>query len=273
MNKNILELIDKFQPQAVHTPIDKCKLEQTLIDLFDSMFPLCTRLDDNLVREKLKVSANTLFENIAKLTDETFANEVVEDFFGNFSNLRNRLFKDAQCYVKNDPAAKSLEEVIITYPGFFALAVHRIAHNLHSLGVPLIPRLFSEFAHARVGIDIHPAAEIGKNFFMDHGTGIVVGETTKIGNNVKIYQGVTLGALYLEKNLSDVKRHPTVEDNVIIYSNATILGGETVIGHDSVIGGGAWLTHSVIPYSLVYNKVDVKVKTVKGFIEPDNYVI
>jgi len=100
MNKNILELIDKFQPQAVHTPIDKCKLEQTLIDLFDSMFPLCTRLDDNLVREKLKVSANTLFENIAKLTDETFANEVVEDFFGNFSNLRNRLFKDAQCYVK-----------------------------------------------------------------------------------------------------------------------------------------------------------------------------
>jgi serine O-acetyltransferase len=108
---------------------------------------------------------------------------------------------------------------------------------------------------------------------MDHGTGIVVGETTKIGNNVKIYQGVTLGALYLEKNLSDVKRHPTVEDNVIIYSNATILGGETVIGHDSVIGGGAWLTHSVIPYSLVYNKVDVKVKTVKGFIEPDNYVI
>jgi serine O-acetyltransferase len=133
--------------------------------------------------------------------------------------------------------------------------------------------LFSEVAHAKVGIDIHPGASIGKNLFMDHGTGIVIGETAVIGNNVKIYQGVTLGALYLEKNLSDVKRHPTVEDNVVIYSNATILGGETVIGHDSVIGGGAWLTHSVIPYSLVYNKVDVKVKTVKGFVEPDNYVI
>ena len=187
--------------------------------------------------------------------------------------MRERLYKDAACYLRNDPAAKSLEEVIISYPGFFALSIHRIAHELYTLGVPLIPRIFSEYAHSKVGIDIHPGATIGKNLFMDHGTGIVIGETTEIGNNVKIYQGVTLGAIYLEKKLSEVKRHPTVEDNVVIYSGATILGGSTVIGHDSTIGGGAWLTHSVIPYSLVYNKVDVKVKTVKGFEEPINYSI
>ena len=157
-----------------------------------------------------------------------------------------------------DPAAKSLEEVIITYPGFHALCMHRIAHELHLLGLPLFARLFSEHAHSKVGIDIHPAAKVGKNLFMDHGTGIVIGETAEIGDNVKIYQGVTLGALYVEKKLSDVKRHPTVEDNVVIYANATILGGNTVIGHDSSIGGGAWLTRSVIPYSVVTNPVDVK---------------
>ena len=162
---------------------------------------------------------------------------------------------------------------MITYPGFYALCAHRIAHALYQLGLPLISRLFSEYAHAKVGIDIHPAARIGKNFFMDHGTGIVIGETAEIGDNVKIYQGVTLGALYVEKKLSDMKRHPTVEDNVVIYANATILGGDTVIGHDSVIGGGSWLTQSVIPYSLVYNSVDVKIRTVRNFDEPNNFVI
>ena len=175
--------------------------------------------------------------------------------------------------MRNDPAAKSIEEVIITYPGFFALCAYRISHELHKLGVPLIPRLFSEYAHSKVGIDIHPAAKIGNDFFMDHGTGIVIGETTDIGSNVKIYQGVTLGALYVEKSLNNSKRHPTIEDNVVIYANATILGGDTVIGHDSTIGGGAWITGSVIPFSLVYNSVEVKVKTVKSFMQPNDFII
>lgn len=273
MNTNIYEKIDAFVPQAIRIPINKCDLEEALLSLFNSMFPVCSELDVCKLQDKLKKSAEILYENVENLTDKNFAEEAIAKFFEKLPVLRHRLYKDANCYLQNDPAAKSLEEVIITYPGFFALVVHRIAHELHSLNVPLIPRLFSEFAHARVGIDIHPAARIGKNLFMDHGTGIVIGETTDIGDNVKIYQGVTLGALYLEKKLSDVKRHPTVEDNVVIYSNATILGGDTVIGHDSVIGGGAWLTQSVIPFSLVYNKVDVKIRTVKDFVQPLDFSI
>ena len=273
MLKNTFELIDKFQPLPVQIPADKCKLEEVLETLFAQMFPVCEKVDLCNIHEKLKDCAVALNANIAKSVSQQFADEAVQRFFERFPQIQRRLYEDAKCYLRNDPAAKSLEEVIITYPGFFALGVHRIAHELHSIGAPLIPRLFSEYAHSKVGIDIHPAAKIGEKLFLDHGTGIVIGETSVIGNNVKIYQGVTLGALYVEKKLSGVKRHPTVEDNVVIYANATILGGETVIGHDSVIGGGAWLTQSVIPYSLVYNSVDVKIRTVKEFVEPFDFVI
>ena len=273
MIKKTFELINKFQPLPVQIPIDKCKLEEVVETLFSQMFPVCERIDMCNIHEKLRDCALALNVNIARLMDQQFADEAVYQFFVRFPEIQDLLYEDAKCYVKNDPAAKSLEEVIIAYPGFFALSIHRIAHELHVLGVPLVPRLFSEYAHSKVGIDIHPAAKIGKNLFLDHGTGIVIGETTEIGDNVKIYQGVTLGALYVEKKLSDVKRHPTVEDNVVIYANATILGGETVIGHNSTIGGGAWLTQSVIPYSLVYNSVDVKVRTVKGFVQPHDFVI
>lgn len=273
MTKKTIELINKFQPLPVQIPIDKCMLEEVIETFFSLMFPVCNRVDLCNVQDKLKGCAAVLSQNIAQLKGQHFADDVVENFFGHFSEIQNRLYEDAKCYLKNDPAAKSLEEVIITYPGFFALSVHRIAHELHLLGVPLIPRLFGEYAHAKVGIDIHPAARIGKNLFLDHGTGIVIGETSEIGDNVKIYQGVTLGALYVEKSLSDVKRHPTVENDVVIYSNATILGGETVIGHNSTIGGGAWLTQSVIPYSLVYNSVDVKIRTVKSFVQPHDFII
>jgi serine O-acetyltransferase len=273
MLHSAFESIDTFQPVPIHIPIDKHKLEDTVEVLFAQMFPVCENVDLENIRKSLKQCAAVLHENIAKLVDKELADKAVAGFFERFHTVKHQLFDDAHCYLKNDPAAKSLDEVIITYPGFFALSVHRMAHELHRLGVPLIPRLFSEYAHAKVGIDIHPAAKIGKNLFMDHGTGIVIGETSRIGDNVKIYQGVTLGALYVEKKLSDVKRHPTVEDNVVIYSNATILGGETVIGHDSTIGGGAWLTRSVIPYSLVYNSMDVKVRTVKDFVEPNDFVI
>lgn len=273
MLQKIFELIDDFSPQPIKIPLDKSELETIARSLFTWMFPVCDELKMINVRSGLMDAAIKLHANIARLIGNPQAEEKTEAFFSRLSGVRERLYKDAACYLRNDPAAKSLEEVIIAYPGFFALSIHRIAHELYTLGIPLIPRIFSEYAHSKVGIDIHPGATIGKNLFMDHGTGIVIGETTEIGNNVKIYQGVTLGAIYLEKKLSEVKRHPTVEDNVIIYSGATILGGSTVIGHDSTIGGGAWLTHSVMPYSLVYNKVDVKVKTVKGFEEPINYSI
>ena len=150
-----------------------------------------------------------------------------------------------------DPAAKSNEEVILSYPGLEAILVHRIANFLYINGVPVIPRIMSEHVHGKTGIDIHPGASIGESFFIDHGTGVVIGETCIIGDNVKIYQGVTLGALSVKKNLQNKKRHPTIEDNVTIYANATILGGETVIGKNSIIGGNTWVTESVLENSVI----------------------
>ncbi len=273
MTDKTYELIAQFTPQSIDIPIDKCELEKVIETLVSLMFPICDCPDSRDVQDGLREAAEKLHANIARLHNLEAADKKTEAFFQKLPALQQRLYKDAACYLRFDPAAKTLEEVIITYPGFFALCVHRIAHELHQLGLPLISRLFSEYAHSKVGIDIHPAAKIGKNFFMDHGTGIVIGETTEIGDNVKIYQGVTLGALYVEKKLSDVKRHPTVEDNVVIYANATILGGATVIGHDSTIGGGAWLTRSVIPYSLVTNTVDVKIRSGKDFSGPFDFVI
>ena len=273
MNNKIAELIKEFHPHTSYIPIDRKELQVVVEKLYDLMFPICKKMEVSDIHRELLYVGEVLTDNISRITSQEFAENAMERFFSEFSEMQQRLAKDSQCYLDNDPAAKSLVEVILTYPGFFALCVHRIAHKLHQLKVPLIPRLFSEYAHSKVGIDIHPGAQIGKNLFMDHGTGIVIGETTVVGNNVKIYQGVTLGALYLEKKLSSVKRHPTVEDNVVIYAAATILGGDTVIGHHSTIGGGTWLTKSVIPYSLVYNKVDVKIKTVKDFEEPNDFVI
>ncbi len=159
--------------------------------------------------------------------------------------LRRIIRTDVTAAFEGDPAAKSDEEVIVSYPGLEAIVVYRLAHFLHKVGVPVIPRIMSEYIHGKTGIDIHPGAEIGEKFFIDHGTGVVIGETTIIGNNVKIYQGVTLGALSVKKNLQDKKRHPTIENNVTIYANATILGGETVIGEGAVIGGNTWITSPV----------------------------
>lgn len=159
--------------------------------------------------------------------------------------LRRMIQLDVRALFQGDPAAKSDEEVIVAYPGLQAIMVYRIAHFLHINGVPIIPRIMSEHVHGKTGIDIHPGATIGESFFIDHGTGIVIGETTVIGKNVKIYQGVTLGALSVKKNLQDKKRHPTIEDDVTIYANATILGGDTVIKKGSVIGGNSWITESV----------------------------
>jgi serine O-acetyltransferase len=180
---------------------------------------------------------------------------IVDDFFDELPKIRHALILDMKAAFKGDPAARSEEEVILSYPGFEAITAHRLAHFFWKCQVPLIPRMMSEQVHSRTGIDIHPGAEIGESFFIDHGTGVVIGETTVIGRDVKLYQGVTLGALSVKKELADKKRHPTIEDNVTIYSGATILGGETVIGRNSVIGGNVWITHPVPPDSTVYVRV------------------
>lgn len=185
-----------------------------------------------------------------------FAEEVVLTLFRKLPELRRILNSDIVAAFDGDPAAKSIEEIVFSYPSVEAITAHRVAHELHVLGVPIIPRIISEFAHSLTGIDIHPGARIGPRFFLDHGTGIVVGETCEIGANVKIYQGVTLGALSTRRQecCESTKRHPTIEDNVTIYAGATILGGQTVIGAGSVIGGNVFLTQSVPPGSKIFGR-------------------
>jgi len=189
-------------------------------------------------------------------TDRGYA--AANAFLAAIPGLRSVLATDVAAAYDGDPAAKSLDEIIFSYPGLYAITVYRLAHVLYGLDIPLLPRMMAEYAHSRTGIDIHPGAEIGERFVIDHGTGVVVGETTRIGSNVRIYQGVTLGALSLSRevvgNLRGRKRHPTIEDDVIIYSGATILGGETVIGTRSVVGGNVWLTRSVPPDTQVMMK-------------------
>lgn len=186
------------------------------------------------------------------------ANEAVMKLVNALPDIRETLHSDIEAAYNGDPAAISKEEILLSYPSVEAISIHRIAHLLYELEIPLIPRIMSEIAHQKTGIDIHPGAKLGESFFIDHGTGVVIGETCTIGKNVKIYQGVTLGAksFPLDENgnpIKGVKRHPDIGDNVVIYAGATILGGDTVIGHDSVIGGNVWLTHSVPPNSNVYN--------------------
>lgn len=187
--------------------------------------------------------------------------------------MYDQLLLDATAILQSDPAAKSIEEVMAAYPGFFATVVYRLAHLLWQQNIPVLPRYFTEYAHSRTGIDIHPGASIGHSFAIDHGTGVVIGETTVIGNGVKIYQGVTLGALNVSKENASVKRHPTIQDDVVIYAGATILGGNTTIGKGSIIGGNVWLTYSVPAASIVYHKSEINVKDSNNFPEPLNFVI
>ncbi len=178
--------------------------------------------------------------------------QVAESFFDQLPALHKKLSQDSQAMFNGDPAAKSPHEIIRSYPGFYAISAYRIAHALRALNISIIPRLITEHAHGKTGIDIHPGATIGDYFCIDHGTGVVIGETTIIGNHVKIYQGVTLGALSVKKEDAELKRHPTIEDNVVVYAGATILGGKTIVGANSIIGGNVWLTRSVPPLSKVY---------------------
>lgn len=187
---------------------------------------------------------------------EERAHYETERFFEKLPYIREMLDEDVQAAFDGDPAAKSIEEVILSYPCVIAISIYRMAHELFVQGIPLIPRMMTEYAHSITGIDIHPGAKIGRSFFIDHGTGVVIGETCEIGDNVKIYQGVTLGALSFPKDergkiIRGKKRHPTIENNVTIYAGATILGGETVIGSGSIVGGNVWLTHSIPPNTKV----------------------
>ena len=211
-------------------------------------------------------------ELLKRIVPEDKANTITNDFFKKLETIKVELEKLIFIFYNNDPASKSEIEIIFSYPGFFAIAVHRLAHTLYQLETPILPRFFSEYAHRQTGIDIHPGATIGKNFYIDHGTGIVIGETTTIGDNVKIYQGVTLGAFYVSKDLANQKRHPTIEDNVTIYAGATILGGTTVIGKNSVIGGNVWITKSIDPNSIVYQEFQPIIKQ-KNNNQVDDYVI
>jgi serine O-acetyltransferase len=195
------------------------------------------------------------------------------DLFEAIPLIYDQLLLDAEAIVKFDPAAHSIEEVLVAYPGFYATAIYRVAHQLHLQNIKTLPRILTEYAHSKTGIDIHPGAVIGESFFIDHGTGIVIGETTIIGSSVKIYQGVTLGALNVAKSAASTKRHPTIEDNVVIYSGATILGGDTTIGHDCIIGGNVWLTYSVPPFSVVYHKSEIQVRDKNPLPEALNFVI
>ena len=203
--------------------------------------------------------AADLQKEIALLCPGRDAKEIVDDFVAALPEVRRLVETDVQAAYDGDPAATSRMEVVMAYPGLYAVTIHRLAHVLYKLKVPIIPRVMSELAHSKTGIDIHPGATIGERFFIDHGTGVVIGETTVIGRNVRLYQGVTLGGLSFDKDstgalVKGLKRHPNIEDNVVIYANATILGGNTTIGHDSEIGGNVWIKESVPPYSRVYNK-------------------
>lgn len=187
------------------------------------------------------------------------AEALAAEFTAQLPLLREALLRDAEAILAGDPAAQDRAEVVSTYPGFYATALHRLAHTLRQRGVPRLPRLLAEYAHQRTGVDIHPGARIGPAFCIDHGTGIVIGETAEIGAHVQIYQGVTLGALSVTKGLQGFKRHPTIEDRVVIYAGATILGGSTVVGAHSIIGGNVWLTESVPSHSRVYHRAQVHI--------------
>lgn len=271
----VKQLYQQKQKAAAVFP-DKLFTEQFIDQLFNLLFVPRTGRQQPLEEfkrefESLKSHLSTLVYDVVRDGEKSQA--ITDGFFNELPAVYALLLKDAEAISQYDPAADSIEEVIVAYPGFFAICVYRFAHQLWKQQVKALPRLFTEYAHGKTGIDIHPGATIGESFFIDHGTGIVIGETAVIGNQVKIYQGVTLGALSSSKEKATGKRHPTIEDQVTIYSGATILGGETVIGHNSTIGGNVWITYSVPPSSLVYHKSEVVAKKEFSFTEAVNEIL
>ena len=212
------------------------------------------------VREELEYVREALVDAMRPLIHDR-SDAAANDVIAALPSIHQVLLEDAQFIYDGDAAARSTDEVILAYPGFLAVALYRVAHEIHRAEVPLLPRLLTEYAHRSTGIDIHPGAQIGRKFAIDHGTGVVIGETTIIGDRVRVFQGVTLGALSLATKQTGEQRHPTIEDDVILYANATILGGRTVIGARSVIGGNVWLTKSVPPDSVVTHRSDVRLRS------------
>lgn len=262
MSESLIEKIYHAHQAPKQVPGIK-EVEEFTSDLLKFLFPelneirfisyLETSTQFNQLRIKFE---ELLYQN--KACDPSRTASVCQLFFQHLEDIYDKCLCDATAITSGDPAAVNRQEVIRAYPGFFAIAVYRIAHMMLLLDIPYLPRIMSEYAHGKTGVDIHPGAEIGEHFCIDHGTGVVIGETTKIGDYVKIYQGVTLGALSVKKTLARKKRHPTIEDHVVLYSGATILGGDTVIGANSIIGGNTWIVNSVPPNSRVqYNKEDI----------------
>ena len=261
--KNKLTKLIISQKESLKNSLPKKKAELFIDDLYRLLFNLDATPCECEYEVAQRLKAKELeFSGIIYdyLKDNEVAQKETLSFFNSIENIYLTLLRDAQAILDNDPAAQNLEEVYIAYPGFYAIVVHRFAHQLWLQNLRLLARVWSEFAHSKTGIDIHPGAKIGNNFCIDHGTGIVIGETCVIGNNVKIYQGVTLGALSVSKDKMNAVRHPRIGDNVVIYSGATILGGQTHIGHDSTIGGNVWLTESVEPFTVMYYKSEVITK-------------
>ncbi len=280
-NKTYFEFAEKMlSKRAMHSCNASLKKEsiEFLSEMIDFLFPhysnkIYYSSDD--VMAKLQLLERNLISLLKIINNNTLdkIETIASVFISKIPEVHDMLWSDAEAIFEGDPAAESVDEVILAYPGFTAILIYRLAHQLYELNVPIIPRIFTEHAHQITGIDIHPGAKIDSPFFIDHGTGIVIGETTVIGKNVKIYQGVTLGALSVTKNMTDVKRHPTIKNNVIIYSQAVILGGETVIGEHSVIGGNAWVTQSIPSNSVVYSKIEVKVRSNENYFDTMEFII
>jgi serine O-acetyltransferase len=259
MNKQ--QIIDELKSHKKQPYLDfrlKTQTEQFTDTLFYTLFDINTPVEENL--DTLEALFGILV-NLACWETHKPCGKVWDTYVKHLPNILENLNWDAEAIKNCDPASLSIQEIYMAYPGFYAIAIYRLAHELYNEGFPLVPRLMTEYAHRQTGVDINPGAQIGKSFFIDHGTGVVIGETALIKENVKVYQGVTLGALYVAKSLKDVKRHPTIESNVTIYANATILGGETIIGENSVIGGNAWVTESIPANSTVFHTPEIKIKT------------
>lgn len=253
------KLLDAHKNCPGYPPLDK--VQSFLDSLLGTLFPLRSNYIFNDIKD-IEIKIDTLRIKLWSLIKDTPCSKQVKDtspdlFFDQIEKLYNLIDTDVEAMYNGDPAASCKEEIIRSYPGFYAVSAYRIAHILEKMDVEILPRSITEIAHKVTGIDIHPGASIGEGFCIDHGTGVVIGESTVIGKNVKIYQGVTLGALSVNKADANKKRHPTIEDNVVIYAGATILGGETVVGHDSIIGGNVWLPKSIPPHSKIYYKAQM----------------
>ena len=252
-NNSFFETLNKIQSVNWVRSINSSKIINWIDDLFLILFPEKT-LNSETIENLWNINKSNLIAfllDIEKDKSKIQITEIADQLYNLIPELYYNLQKDAKALLDTDPAANCIQEIINSYPGFTAIAIYRIANAISKLHVVMVPRILTEYAHSKTGIDIHPKATIGVPFVIDHGTGIVIGETTIIGKNVCIYQGVTLGAMQVEKSMEEKKRHPTVEDNVVIYANATILGGSTIIGNHSIIGGNTFVTKSVNPYSFV----------------------